>query len=141
MKNLPIKTHRYQHYIEHFGQWLWRMGMSASAQYNMPLHVIEFLHFMEHRQLIHIDMIGVQDIRHYFAYLRTRPNQRRSGGVSAAHYNKHLQAIKKFSSYLWNHYHLSLDVRLPQEVCSYKKPVVLTELEVAKLYEATEQSG
>ena len=137
MKKLRLKNAHYEQYQKGFGSWLQTIGMSKGAQYYLPLHVRELLFFMTQRNIHVIQNIDVKDIKDYFAHLDTRPNQRRDGGLSAAHYNKHIQAVKKFSDYLWHHYKIFLPIEIKRKVSNHKYPVVLSEEEIAALYDAT----
>ena len=134
---MRLEQAHYRQYEAGFKQWLRTMGMSASAQYNMPHHIRELLHFMEQREIISLDQITIKDVQDYFGHLATRPNNRRAGGISNSYYNKQLQAAKKFSRYIWHHYKLLLPITIKLKPNVHKKPAILTQEEIGKVYDAT----
>jgi len=139
MQHIQIKTAGYRHEEERFKRWLGQIGMAEQAQSTMPLHVREYLHFMEQREVTDVSMITVKDTQDYFAHLLTRANQRRGGGLSKSYYNKQLQAIKKYSKYRWQHEKILLSIPIKRQKKKEQHPEILTKEEVQKLYEATTQ--
>ena len=139
MKKLNITNPIYKTYEKRFKKWLEIIGMSKITQYYMPIHVREMLYYMEDRGINKIESINPKVLRDYFQNLSHRKNQRRGGGLSKSYLNKHLQAIKKFSEYLWRQYKIQLPVTLKMQAQSdVRKIEILTPLEVKSLYEATE---
>ncbi len=61
----------------------------------MPLHVRELLYYLEGKGMTNIKELGNKNIRQYYNKLKERSNQRREGGLSNNHLNKHIQALAK----------------------------------------------
>ena len=139
MKKIIVRSPHYRRYEKRFKLWLRIIGMGRTAQYYMPLHVREMLSFMEQREIIELELITPELLRIYVQQLSNRKNQRRGGGISKSYINKHLQAIKKFSEYIWKVYKIQISVSLKRQVINDGKKIeILTAEEISSLYEAAE---
>ena len=139
MKKLPLHTTSY-HYIEKsFGEWLDILGYSPSTVYYLPLHLREFLHWLEKRHITAITQLTHQLIDQYYQELKARSNQRRKGGgLSNSYLNKHLQALKRFADYLRQVGRLDLPaIDLRWEEDAREDIAVLTVEEIRALHQAT----
>ena len=140
MKKLPLTCPSF-HYLETaFKEWLDILGYAPMSVYNMPHLVREFFHYLEGQGRTHITQLQPADYAHYFAYLGTRANERRGGGLSNNYLNKHLQAIEKLLEFLRHKGHEtlpSLDVRqLPLTTPGIP---VMTRAAIQALYRAAAQ--
>src|SRR5690606_31498761 len=63
-------------------------------------HVRELLHYLEQEGAHNIKALNPSHIETHYHKLKERGNQRRGGGLSNGHLNKHIQAIRKFTEYL-----------------------------------------
>lgn len=100
MKNITLENTSFRYLEKSFGEWLDVQGYAPSTVYNLPLHVRELLHYLESQHLNNIKDLTVHNIRDYYEKLKERANHRRGGGLSNAHLNKHIQALRKFTQYL-----------------------------------------
>lgn len=140
MKKLPLKTIGYQHLEIAFGEWLDILGYVPQTVYNMPVTVREFLHFLEQHECLHIRNLKPDHYKEYFAYLSTRKNQRRGGGLSNNYLNKHIQALEKFYEFLQHRGVSSLPPVMLRHLKLLGSDVaVLTKEEVEMLYHTTYQ--
>ena len=140
MKNLPLKTYDYKVLLQNFRQWLDILGYSPSTVYNLPNHIGELLHYMEHKNINSIEQLDDQIIKDHYQNLKRRTNNTKGGGLSGGSLNKHLQGLYKFSYYL----RISGLITLPTldiewEKTQSKDIQVLTTEEIRKLYLATDQ--
>jgi len=141
MKKLQLKTVHYQDYEIGFRQWLHSIGMSKTSQTCFPRYAREMMHWMEQLQITDIDQLTPELLRSYIRYLSTRPNQVRGGALSKNTINGHIQAIKKFSRYLWLVHRKHLMVTGKKLVVDdQQKITVLSHREVASLYEAAREN-
>ena len=95
MKQLPLKTKSFEYVEQSFKEWLDILGYAESTVYKLPLHVREFLHYLESQGVYQISSITTVRMREHYALLRQRPNLTRGGGLSGNSLNKHLQALQK----------------------------------------------
>ncbi len=145
MKQLPIVNPSFRYLEESFKGWLDVLGYSPSSVYNLPLHVRELLHYLESQGVNHIKATTPNHIKTYYDKLNARSNLRRGGGLSHAHLNKHLQAVRKFTDYLRQVGRLDLDITGIKSVPQEKQLIeYLTEDEINLLFQTTyheESSG
>jgi integrase/recombinase XerD len=79
-----------------YQQWLQTLGFSKSIVYNYTLNANEFFLWLQHKNIIQINLLNEQHITQYFEYLQNRPNQRKQNQtLSIAHLNKIFDAIDK----------------------------------------------
>jgi len=83
-----------------FALWLNTLGFSHSIEYGYKLNAKELFEYLHKNNITHIKYLTVNHIKQYFDYLQTRPNKRRTGGLSSAHLNKNFDAIDKFLEFL-----------------------------------------
>ncbi len=100
MKQLSLKSEHYQYVEKAFKDWLDILGYAPSTRYSLPLHIREFLHWMESQGNTQVGQIDVPLIKSYYEQLKQRANQRRGGALSNGALNKHIQALYKFAEYL-----------------------------------------
>lgn len=138
MKKLVIHTPAYEYIQAGFSEWLDIQGYAATTVYYMPLHVREFLHYLETQHITALQNIDTIHIKAYYEQLKTRSNQRQSGGLSNNHLNKHLQGLYKFTEYLRKTARIELpDLALGFEKSDHEKPDVLSVTEIKELYTLT----
>ena len=139
VKNLVLQNASYRYLEQSFRDWLDVQGYSQSTVYNLPNHIREFLHYLEQQGCTQIRELKHEHIRSYYKYLQERANQRRGGGLSNGHLNKHIQALRKFTEYLRKVGRLDIPlVQLHNEATSHRL-VYLTESEIQDLFKATYQ--
>lgn len=138
MRKLSLSNPHFEFLEKSFREWLDILGYSHHAIYNLPTHVRELLHYLEQNGVHHIKQVEVKQIREYYQQLKQRSNQRRSGGLSNAYLNKHLQALYKFSDYLRQSGKLLLpSLSIDWEPDDSEEITVLTPDEIKLLYKAT----
>jgi integrase/recombinase XerD len=140
MKSLALSNPSYRYLEQSFKEWLDVLGYAPTSVYGMPLHVRELLHHLESKGIRHIKELDTKHIKAYYQKLKERSNQRRGGGLSNSHLNKHIQAIKKFSDYLRQVGRLELPaIPLHNEEADSEKITVVTEEEIKQLFAITYQ--
>jgi len=137
MKNLPIENPSYRYLEQSFKEWLDIQGYAAATVYNLPLHVRELLHYLEKHGTATIRQLEARHIEAYYQTLRERANRRRGGGLSNAHLNKHLQALRKFTEYLRKAGRLDIRPLTLENEQAERRITFLTTGEIRQLFEAT----
>ncbi|MCP4487486.1 MAG: tyrosine-type recombinase/integrase [Gammaproteobacteria bacterium] len=139
MKKLNLENASYRYLIESFREWLDVLGYAPTTVYNMPNLLREFLNYLESQRLSHIKQLETKHVYDYYQKLKERSSQTRGGGLSSAHLNKHIQALRKFTEYLRKVGRLDIpEVRLRNEDAA-SKITYLTEEEVTDLFKTTYQ--
>jgi integrase/recombinase XerD len=139
MKKLALSNASYRYLEKSFAEWLDVQGYAESTVYSLPLHVRELLHYLEQQEIQHINQLDVHHIRKHYERLKERSHQRKGGGLSNGHLNKHIQAMRKFSEYLRKVGRLSIpDPGIKDEAADHRL-TYLTIDEINLLFKATYQ--
>lgn len=138
MKQLQISNASLRYLEQSFKEWLDIMGYAPTSVYYMPLYVRELLHYLEGKEIKNIKELDSKSIQQYYNKLKERSNQRREGGLSNNHLNKHIQALRKFIDYLRQVGRLEIPALiLKNEEADPKSIAVLSEEEIQLLFKAT----
>jgi integrase/recombinase XerD len=138
MKQLQLSNASFRNLEESFKEWLDIMGYAPTSVYYMPLHVRELLYYLEGKGMKNIKELENKYIQQYYNKLKERTNQRREGGLSNNHLNKHIQALRKFTDYLRQVGRLEIPaLNLKNEEEDGKSVAVLTEEEIQLLFKST----
>jgi len=138
MKKLQLHTQDYEDLLNDFKQWLQILNYAATSVNSLPVHTKEFLHYLETVGTRSVTELTQEHINKFTAYIKSRKNQRTSGGLSISSINKIILSVTIFIKYLsrTSKINLTLNIKrepLPQINCS-----VLNKEEVRQLYRATE---
>ena len=140
MKKLALANSSYKYLEKSFREWLDVLGYAPTTVYNMPNLIRELFYYLEQQQVSNIKELDISHIESYYQTLKERSNQRRGGGLSSAHLNKHIQALRKFITYLRKVGRLEIPhIKLANEE-SENKLIYLTEGEIRELFEATQKA-
>lgn len=141
MRNLTLNNGSYEYLTKAFGEWLSILGYSRQVVSNYPSIAREFLHYLESKGIKQINQIQSKNYKDYYNHIVTRGNQRRGGGLSNHHINRHIQVLEKLYTYL-KHKGISgiPPVTLNQLKLGERTPTVLTQSEVKELYETTKSN-
>jgi integrase/recombinase XerD len=128
-------------YLEAFAQWQTRLGYSPATVRSNGQRLKLFFDWLEQQQIDKLSHISKETIARYQEHLHTRKNKVRGGALSSGTIDNHLVNLQLFNAYLEKH---DCEI-LPLEEISY--PVresvtrtILTQPEIKKLYEATDDS-
>ena len=140
MKKLKLKNKSYNYIETAFKTWLDTLGYNKTTVYNLPIHIREFLYYLESKNIDNLKDLHPIHIINYYNRLKQRTNnQVKSGSLSNSYLNKHQQAIKLFCNYLRQSGRLTLAYPdLNTEKKEENKIEVLTQKEIKSLFEATE---
>lgn len=138
MKKLSLSNPSFRYLEQSFKEWLDVLGYSPMNVYNMPLQIRELLNYLESENINHIKELDNSHIKSYYGKLKSRANQRRGGGLSNGHLNKHIHTLRKFTDYLRQVGRLTLpELQIKNEQADAKTIPVLTEEEIQLLFKAT----
>ena len=79
MKNLRLKSERFQYVEKSFREWLDVLGYAPSTVYQLPNYIHEFFHFLEGKGIGQIIDITPRHFQEHFDRLKSRVNTRRGG--------------------------------------------------------------
>jgi len=136
-----MKTPHYNQIIKSFASWLQTLGYASSTVYGMPRQLREFLEWIEEKGVTKVESITEEQMIRFITYFKTRPNKRRSGGLSTAYVNKQIDCLIKFCKYLSSTD--QLDIKITIKFIKNEgilKRTILAKREIRLLYEATDES-
>jgi integrase/recombinase XerD len=139
MKSLPLQNASFRFIEQSFKEWLDIQGFADTTVYNLPTHIRELLHYLESQGINHIKELEIKHIYAHYEKLKERTHQRRSGGLSNGHLNKHIQALRKFTDYLRKVGRIQLPALNLDNEEENHKITFLTEEEIKELFAATEK--
>jgi integrase/recombinase XerD len=138
VKTLTINSEAYRYIIAAFKEWLQTLGYNQSTVYQLPNHIQELLHYAESKGYAGLHQINNELIKEHYYKLKERTNKRKTGGLSNAYLNKHLQAYNKFSDYLRQNGRLllpKLDIQTEEQNSTITH--ILTQQEIKQIFEVT----
>jgi len=138
MKKLPLNNTSFKYVEQSFKEWLDILGYSHQTVYYLPLHIREFLYWLEAQKVNNINQLSHSLITEYYEQLKERENQLKAGALSNGYLNKHLQALKKFTDYLRQVGRLEIpQVEIRWEEDDTKSITVITIEEIREMYQTT----
>ncbi|HMU15367.1 MAG TPA: tyrosine-type recombinase/integrase [Flavobacteriales bacterium] len=100
MKKLPLSSAAFQYVEKAFGEWLDVLGYVPHTVRRTPIHVREFMHWLEQQGVQRIEAIEARHFRDHYQHVQQRMNERDGGALGASTLNKHRQALVLFAQYL-----------------------------------------
>lgn len=137
MKHLSIRNRKFIQAEFGYREWLSVLGYSDNTVYSLPLHVKEFLFFLEQKEINDLKAILPKHLNEHYQLLKNRKHKRKNIALSSAYLNKHIQAFKLFSKYLRETQQGGFSVDLHTEQKEVKTRDILSKQEIIKLYDAT----
>lgn len=137
MKHLTLKNPSYQYLEKSYKEWLDILGYAESTIHTLPIHLREFLYYLEQKNVNYITKVTSQRVYNFVHHLRTRKNLQTGAGLSSSTINKTLLAVSLFAKYLYTTGKHELDVPILREASDSEERTILTVDEIKALYEAS----
>jgi integrase/recombinase XerD len=138
MLSLEIKSAGYKYLLQSYKEYLQILGYATPTVQSWPVHVREFLHYIETKNIQSITAIESRHITDFIYYIKQRANHRNKGtALSSSSINKIINAVNVFIKFLnsTGKYIVETTVhRAEENIC---ERIILTVAEVKQLYEAT----
>lgn len=141
MKKLILQNDSYRYLEQSFREWLDVQGYAPSTVYTLPNQIRELFHYLETQGVNQIKQLNAKLIESYYHQLKERGNQRRCGGLSNAHLNKHIQSIRRFTEYLRKVGRMEVPVPKLENETTEPRIIYLTEEEIRELFKATKKAA
>lgn len=132
-----LQNPSYRYLEQSFKEWLDVQGYAPSTVYNLPNHIRELLHYLESKDIQNIKELNIKLIENYYHQLKERSNQRRGGGLSNGHLNKHIQSLRKFTTYLRKVGRLEIPEITLKDEETENRIIYLTVDEITDLFKIT----
>lgn len=138
MKTLPIHSTHYQYLLKSFTAYIQVLGYATTTVATMPIHVRELLHYLEQKNIQHIQQTSPKDIADFVHHLKHRANKTVKGtALSSSSINKTLNALQLFAKYLNSTSRYTVSFQLERALNDTGIPHILTVTEIQQLYQAT----
>lgn len=137
MKSLQLQQLYNTRLIFGFREWLSVLGYAQPTVYNLPNHIVEFLYWLEKKQIISSEIIQKEEVIAFYEMIKQRKNKRTGTALSNSYLNKYIQALRLFSRYLRETGQGGFPITLSNEKMEYNIKEILTKEEVLSLYEAS----
>ena len=140
MKQLPLNNPHFVYLERSFKEWLDILGYSHSTVHTLPVHLREFLYFLEQEGITQLKDLQVEHFHSHVENLKIRSNEKRGGALSNNYLNKHIQALKLFSDHLRRSGKLELPcLNIPAQECDTRDIHYLDQEEIKELYMLTDE--
>lgn len=135
----PITINKaWQELLVTFKQWLIALGYAEKTVYGIPQCTAEALRFFSKLGVHHVSDIKNIHFKQYYSYLKTRKNKRTGGLLNPNTLNKQIQALQKFSEFLFlNHYNTESIFKAKRENSINSNAEILSVDEIHQLFYAS----
>jgi integrase/recombinase XerD len=137
MKHLVIESTHYRYLEKSYTEWLTTLGFAETTTSSLPVHVREFLHFLEKQNIKHITQVQPRILYKFIEYVSQRKHQTQPTLLSPYSINKIITAVNSFALYLNKSGKHIIDVHGKRLAIEEVEKQILTNLEIKQLYEAT----
>lgn len=137
MKHLILESTHYRYLEKSYTEWLNTLGYAETTTASFPIHVREFLHFLEKQNIKHITQVQPRVLYQFVDYISQRKHQTQSSLLSAYAVNKIITAVNSFAIYLNKSGKHVIDVHGKRLAIEEVEKQILTTDEIKQLYEAT----
>ena|SRR5882672_10157730 len=138
MISLAIQSQHYNYLLKSYKEYLQVLGYAAPTVQSWPIHVREFLHYIENKGIQSILNIESSHISDFINYIKQRTNRRNKGtALSSSSINKIINAVNVFIKFLNSTGKFIVESTAQRAEESISERIILTVTEIKQLYEAT----
>jgi len=150
MISLQIKSTHYNYLVKSYKEYLQTLGYATVTVQSWPIHVREFLYYLENKDIQSITAIESRHISDFISHVKQRTNRRKvkagtvsaavafcGGGLSSSSINKIINAVNVFIKFLNSTGKFIVESTAERAEDSISERIILTVAEIRQLYEAT----
>ena len=138
MLSLQIKSPQYNYLLKSYREYLQILGYANPTVQSWPVHVREFLHYIETKGITNILSIETSHINNFIHHIKQRTNRRNKGtALSSSSINKIINAVNVFIKFLNSTGKYIVESTAQRAEESISERIILSVAEVKELYEAT----
>lgn len=137
MKSLLLQSQHYRYLLQSYKEYLQVTGYAEKTWQSWPVHVREFLHYMESKKIEHITAIETNHINDFIQHIKRRKNQTTDGGLSSSSINKIINAVNVFAKFLNSTGSYFFELTAQRAETDVAERNILTIAEIKQLYEAS----
>lgn len=138
MLSLAIKSTHYNYLLKSYQEYLQVLGYAYPTVESWPVHVREFLHYLESKDIEHIGSLQTVHISEFISHVKRRANRRNKGtALSSSSINKIINAVNVFVKFLNSTGKYIVESTAQRAEENISERIILSIEEVKQLYEAT----
>jgi integrase/recombinase XerD len=138
MQSLVIQSAQYNYLLKAYQENLQVLGYASGTVQSWPVHVREFLHWLESNGVQHITTVDANHISDFITHVKSRTNKRCKGtALSSSSINKIINAVNVFIRFLNSSGKYIVANTADRAEASVSERSILTVAEIKQLYEAT----
>jgi integrase/recombinase XerD len=137
MLSLSIQSPQYNYLLKSYGEYLQVLGYAALTASSWPIHVREFLHYTETKNIQSIAAIESHHISDFITHIKRRKNKTKDGGLSSSSINKIINAVNVFIKFLNSTGKFIAEGTAQRAEDNISERIILTIAEIKQLYEAS----
>jgi integrase/recombinase XerD len=137
MKSLIINSTHYNYLLKSFKEYLQTLGYATGTVQSWPIHVREFLHYIETSGIISILNIESSHITDFITHIKQRKNKAKDGALSSSSINKIINAVNVFIKFINSTGGFLVESSAERAEDNIGERIILTIAEIKQLYEAT----
>lgn len=138
MLSLEIKSTHYNYLLKSYKEYLQTLGYATGTAESWPVHVREFLHYIESNGITSILNIDSSHITNFIRHIKQRTNKRNKGtALSSSSINKIINAVNVFIKFLNSTGKFIVETTVQRAEDNIGERSILTIAEIKQLYETT----
>ena len=138
MLSLEIKSTHYNYLLKSYQEYLQVLGYATVTIQSWPIHVREFLHYIETNGVQSILSVESSHIANFINHIKQRTNKRTKGtALSSSSINKIINAVNVFVKFLNSTGKFIVESTAERAEDNISERIILTVTQIKQLYEAT----
>jgi integrase/recombinase XerD len=138
MKSLIINSTHYNYLLKSYQEYLQTLGYATGTVQSWPIHLREFLHYLEKNSITSVLSIESSHINEFIKHIKQRTNKRNKGtALSSSSINKIINAVNVFIKFINSTGSFLVESSAEREEDNIGERIILTIAEIKQLYEAT----
>ncbi len=137
MLSLEIKSSHYNYLLKSYKEYLQTLGYATGTVESWPIHLREFLHYVENKKIQSITALETNHINEFTTHIKQRKNKSKDGALSSSSINKIINAVNVFIKFINSTGKFLVESTAQRAEDNISERIILSIEEVKKLYEAT----
>jgi integrase/recombinase XerD len=137
MLSLEIKSTHYNYLLKSYKEYLQTLGYATGTVQSWPIHLREFLHYIETNGITSVLNIESSHITNFITHIKQRKNKTKDGALSSSSINKIINAVNVFIKFINSTGSFLVESSAERAEDNIGERIILTIAEIKQLYEAT----